>query len=279
MATATLPRLSGEQLLASMELDLEARCLRLKPTATGFQRRGARGNVVPIVEPADGGTPYVQLGRHKYDAKALVRAIRKQDPALVDGTPLVYRSRTTARDAEMWELAKTGVPYADIGARYGGLSRQRVKQILDRLIATGHDPVNPRAIRHEQRAAVVDASRQAAAMERWGTHERPEERLVQRMRNVKRRAIARGVEFSIAAADLHPLPTHCPALGIPLVYESDRGRGAWDDSPSIDRIIPSKGYVPGNVVIISQRANRIKNDATIDELRAIVELYGKLIGS
>lgn len=42
-------------------------------------------------------------------------------------------------------------------------------------------------------------------------------------------------------------------------------------SPSLDKIIPSLGYVPGNVRIISARANLLKNDATVDELRAILK--------
>ena len=55
----------------------------------------------------------------------------------------------------------------------------------------------------------------------------------------------------------------CPVLGIPLVI----GEGACsDNSPSIDRIIPELGYVKGNIKVISRRANRIKNDATPDEL-------------
>jgi hypothetical protein len=42
-----------------------------------------------------------------------------------------------------------------------------------------------------------------------------------------------------------------------------------DSSPSLDRIDNSKGYVKGNVAVISFRANTLKNNATADELRAI----------
>jgi len=57
----------------------------------------------------------------------------------------------------------------------------------------------------------------------------------------------------------------CPILGIPLIP----GIGAQSpNSPSLDRIIPSLGYVKGNIAVISYRANAMKNDATIDELES-----------
>lgn len=46
-----------------------------------------------------------------------------------------------------------------------------------------------------------------------------------------------------------------------------------DGSPTIDRIINDLGYVKGNVIVISWRANRIKSDATLAELKAIVAFY------
>lgn len=69
--------------------------------------------------------------------------------------------------------------------------------------------------------------------------------------------------------DLLPLPTRCPVLGIELEYSGYKGLG-HSAYASIDRIDPTKGYDKGNVQIISYRANRIKNDATLEELRALV---------
>lgn len=62
-------------------------------------------------------------------------------------------------------------------------------------------------------------------------------------------------------------PTHCPALGVELSYA--RGGGLSPLAPSFDRIDPALGYVPGNVAIISFRANSIKQNASPEEIRAV----------
>ncbi len=48
-------------------------------------------------------------------------------------------------------------------------------------------------------------------------------------------------------------------------------------SPSLDRIIPEKGYVKGNVIVVSNKANVIKNNATPEEIIAVGEFYKKLL--
>jgi len=61
--------------------------------------------------------------------------------------------------------------------------------------------------------------------------------------------------------------THCPVLGVELLFG---GQGKiHDNSASIDRFDPSKGYIKGNVWIISYKANRMKSDATIDEIKKV----------
>jgi hypothetical protein len=77
----------------------------------------------------------------------------------------------------------------------------------------------------------------------------------------KQRSRRKGMEFSITVKDLK-MPEFCPLLGVKLDSYSD----SVDLHPSIDRIDSSKGYVKGNVWIISHRANRIKSDATCEEL-------------
>jgi hypothetical protein len=71
--------------------------------------------------------------------------------------------------------------------------------------------------------------------------------------------------------DLSPPPTHCPVLGIELIYGGGEGTAHHPDCASIDKIIPAHGYRPGNVAIISSRANTLKRDATVDEIEALAK--------
>jgi hypothetical protein len=88
------------------------------------------------------------------------------------------------------------------------------------------------------------------------------------MDNGKQRAAKRGVPFALAKDYLKTLMVDtCPALGCQLVYRNP-GAPAWN-SATVDRIIPSEGYVPGNVVVISHLANAIKQNATADQILAV----------
>lgn len=82
----------------------------------------------------------------------------------------------------------------------------------------------------------------------------------------KTRAKKRGMEFSVTLEDLLPLPVTCPVLNIPL----RPGQGTNDPNGySLDRVDNDKGYVKGNVVIMSRRANVLKSDATPEEIHAL----------
>ena len=92
------------------------------------------------------------------------------------------------------------------------------------------------------------------------------------------RAKSLGREFTLKFEDI-VWPTHCPALGIELEYRRQRSSktGPLPNSPSFDRIDPSKGYVPGNVIIVSHLANVIKTNATVDQLKKVAAFYEQLI--
>jgi hypothetical protein len=92
----------------------------------------------------------------------------------------------------------------------------------------------------------------------------------------KARARRVGVPFTLTPEDI-TIPERCPVLGLPL-SRSTTGR-ATDASPSLDKIVPRLGYVPGNVVVISNRANTLKGHATIGELHALSSFYRELAPS
>lgn len=97
------------------------------------------------------------------------------------------------------------------------------------------------------------------------------------LNNARARAKQFGVPFSLGIADLDfiTIPETCPYLGIPI-FKGSGGKSS-ENSPSLDRIIPSLGYVRGNVEFISARANRLKNDASLEELERIVNRLKTLI--
>lgn len=72
----------------------------------------------------------------------------------------------------------------------------------------------------------------------------------------KRRAKERGIIFDISIDDIE-MPATCPLLGIKLCVG---GGAVKDNSPSIDRIKNSLGYIKGNVIVVSHIANRCKGN-------------------
>lgn len=71
-------------------------------------------------------------------------------------------------------------------------------------------------------------------------------------------------EHTITEEDI-VLPEKCPLLGIPLIYLV--GKGVNWSAPSLDRKDTSKGYIPGNVWIISRLANTMKSLANTEQLK------------
>jgi len=81
--------------------------------------------------------------------------------------------------------------------------------------------------------------------------------------SAKYRAEQRGIEFNIDIDDI-VIPDMCPILECSFIYGNSHN---YDYSPSLDRIDNSKGYVKGNVQVISTKANKMKNSATFEELQ------------
>jgi hypothetical protein len=84
---------------------------------------------------------------------------------------------------------------------------------------------------------------------------------------VKHRAKRRGHEVNIEESDIK-IPIICPILGLPIFTDRVEGKkaGPSENSPSLDRIDNTKGYVKGNVQVISHKANTMKGNASPQEL-------------
>lgn len=82
----------------------------------------------------------------------------------------------------------------------------------------------------------------------------------------KVRSKKKDLPFDIVPDDIKELVVDlefCPALGIKLNWTNSK---LMDDSPTLDRIVPDLGYTKGNVAVISSLANRIKSNATVDQI-------------
>lgn len=82
------------------------------------------------------------------------------------------------------------------------------------------------------------------------------------LKQAKRRSVEKSLEFNLVLEDI-VIPELCPIMGTKLQYIPG---GYSDYSPSIDRIDSSKGYTKDNIQVISSIANRMKWNATKEQL-------------
>lgn len=98
------------------------------------------------------------------------------------------------------------------------------------------------------------------------THGASRSRVYKMWAGTKSRAKASGIEHTIKYTDIKLVDT-CPVLGITLNYSNNK---LLDDSPSLDRMDNSRGYVKDNIRVISFKANRIKCDASVQDIEAVL---------
>jgi len=96
------------------------------------------------------------------------------------------------------------------------------------------------------------------------------------LRRAKQRAKDKGIEFNLTLDDVD-IPTNCPILGIELKMHKGRS-GGNPNSPALDRVDNDKGYVKGNVMVMSHLANMMKSSATTEDLirfaNWVIETHG-----
>jgi len=90
---------------------------------------------------------------------------------------------------------------------------------------------------------------------------------IQMLHSAKSRAKKLNLDFNIDIEDII-IPEYCPILGIKLERkEYGKGLSFQPNSPSLDKIIPELGYTKGNIIVLSMKANVMKNNATKEELK------------
>lgn len=158
-------------------------------------------------------------------------------------------------------------------ASCGGIKPYRRKYCASCLVVSRkksrnkYCSANREKLREARRIYAANNPEKLRAISLRAHHKDPRRKLVQL---AKRRAKLKGLEFDLDKRDI-VVPEFCPVLGIRLVIGG--GSGFSDASPTLDRIDNSRGYVRDNVLVVSWRANRIKVDATVDELGRIYEFY------
>jgi hypothetical protein len=128
----------------------------------------------------------------------------------------------------------------------------------------------------EQQKAYREANKEKLAAQEKAYREANKEKYM--LHTVRKRAKKNNIPFNLTEdylKSIYPSDMICPVLGFEMSVGVDEN-GWTDTSPSLDRIIPEKGYVQGNVVVISMRANSIKRDATPGELRKVADFYEKV---
>lgn len=167
----------------------------------------------------------------------------------------------TAEDHKLIkELALKGETLAAIAGQLSvTVSRQRIKQITQRY------GINAFNIRQKKQQSEHNNKMFKRFGQQWNNDEYRKTAIYQEMQSkfrIKRHnANRQGIEFTVTFGELE-FPAVCPVLGIELDYFAPPRS---ENTVTFDRIDHTKGYVSGNVAIMSWRANRIKNNGTAQE--------------
>lgn len=158
------------------------------------------------------------------------------------------------------ELGLSGHTLKQIGDIYG-VTGQYIKKLIKKYKIFDDGVVYGVRVRAEKK--------RLARFLKYGYKENTELYKAKRNKFTLKKSFAKrnGIEFNINFGELE-FPESCPILNIKLDYFATGY--PKDNSPSFDRIDNTLGYVTGNVYVISNRANTLKNSATIDEVEAIL---------
>ena len=205
-----------------------------------------------------------ETGKRKALAKARKEA-REQtlwDRVSQQAKEKKLRNKKSKRDAEReTRIASLGGTTINVEYGFPLSDRDRVKRIEYEIDLKYPNRKEKQQLKKETQLKRLKKLRTPA-----GSKRSFEALLKNTLRTARKRASDYGVPFDITLEDIE-ITTHCPILGTKFSW----GSTIENDTPSLDRVVPKLGYVKGNVRVISMRANRLKNNATIEEMEAILE--------
>lgn len=127
----------------------------------------------------------------------------------------------------------------------------------------------------QENAAAYYAKRQQSILEDAKTKHRSN-LLARWIKNIGQRSKRSNIPFDLTVEYVQSImPSECPVLKHPFITDGTNRDYMW----SLDRIVPDLGYVIGNVNVISWKANRLRSNASADELKAVYEYAATLVHS
>jgi predicted DNA-binding protein YlxM (UPF0122 family) len=169
-------------------------------------------------------------------------------------------------------MCKQGKTLQELGEHYG-VSRQRIYQVLERYLPELNRADRGVSLRKAARMEVYLAEfKQRTGRDVWYHPDDLSRAMARAFTRKKQNAKGRH-KWDLLPSDII-FPLLCPILDIELDWFAEQMQ---ENSPSFDRIDNNRGYVRGNVIIISMRANRIKLHGTTDEHRKIADFYDTYI--
>lgn len=187
-----------------------------------------------------------------------------------------YEAAQVVTDTKQCRSCGEQKPFSDFSKQSRGIGGVRARckpcEVAIQSQMRKDNPLSAEAARRGSRknAHSLKGRVRRESFNRHDREERPGYYMWLRARN---RAAKKGIEFTISPSDI-TIPEVCPVFGIKMVvakgyYQNPRGGGA-EESFSLDRIDNDYGYIPGNIAVISWYANRLKGDASIEQLEQIV---------
>ncbi len=167
------------------------------------------------------------------------------------------------RVKEVKEMLLSGMTLQQVGDHYN-VSRERIRQVNNKYIKLERHDYGASKKAKDRNKEKISKLLTLYGRDKWRLHDDLARAIAAKVTRKKQNCKKTQWEFDLDISDID-FPRYCPILGIELDYFAEK---LSPNSPSFDRVDPTKGYVTGNVAIISQKANSIKRRYTYDQLIA-----------